>query len=367
MRRALLAALLVAALGGVLALAARWFWVTPRAEAAAPLLFVVEPGEPLAHVAQRLTRADLIRGGERLGAHAFVWLARATGRERGAKHGEYDLSAALSPQRILDRLVEGRVKTYELVLPEGLRLDEIAARIQAAGIARAPALERRARDGRFARSLGVPADSLEGYLAPETYRFGRKTPEDVALRRMVLEFFAKWTEADHERLARSGFTLHQVVTLASVVEKETGSPAERPRIAGVFRNRLRIGMRLQSDPTVIYGLVVTRGGFDGNLRRVDLEADTAYNTYTRAGLPPGPIASAGMSSIRAVLEPEASRDLYFVSRNDGTHVFAATLRDHVANVNRYQASAARRRAKSGAPGNGAPGAGHGRNTRPHPP
>jgi UPF0755 protein len=348
MRRALLASGLCAvALCAAAAFSARWFWVSPRAQTATPLLFVVEPGEPLAHVARRLARAGLIRGGEPAGARAFVWLARIAGLERGAKHGEYQLSAALSPAGILQRLVQGRVKTYELVLPDGLRLDEVALRVDAAGIARAPALLRRARDRRFARSLGVPADTLEGYLAPETYRFGRNTPEDIVLRRMVREFFAKWTPGDHARLAHSSLSLHQIVTLASIVEKETGDPAERPRIAAVFHNRLRRGMRLQSDPTVIYGVIAARGGFDGNLRRVDLEADTPYNTYTRAGLPPGPIAGAGMGSIRAVLAPDGTSDLYFVSRNDGTHEFAATLRDHVDNVNRYQKPQARRsRARS---------------------
>jgi UPF0755 protein len=219
-----------------------------------------------------------------------------------------------------------------------MRLDEVAARVQWAGIGRGPALLRRARDAAFARSLGVPADSLEGYLAPETYRFRRDTAPEEALRRMVREFFGKWTEADRAALRRSGLTLHQAVTLASIVEKETASPAERPRIAAVFRNRLARGMRLQSDPTVIYGVVLATGTFSGDLRRADLEADTSYNTYTRTGLPPGPIASVGMDAIRAVLDPEKTAFLYFVSRNDGTHVFSATLTDHVANVNRYQRS-----------------------------
>jgi UPF0755 protein len=337
-KRAALAALAALSIGLALALAVRTVFLSPRAAEAPPLLFTIEPGEPLAHVARRLARAGLIRGGQGVGARAFVWFARLTGRERGVKHGEYELSAALSADEILTRLFEGRVKTYELVLPEGLRADEIAARIEELGIARAAPLLRRTRDPRFVRSLGVAADSLEGYLAPETYRFRRDTPEDDVLRQLVREFFARWTEEDRRALAASSLTLHQVVTLASIVEKETGSAPERPRIAAVFHNRLRRGMRLQSDPTVIYALIADRGGFDGNLRRADLERDTPYNTYTRAGLPPGPIASPGMEAIRAVLAPEESRYLYFVSRNDGTHEFSVTLRDHEANVDRYQSN-----------------------------
>ena len=132
------------------------------------------------------------------------------------------------------------------------------------------------------------------------------------------------------------------MTLASIVEKETGAAHERPRIAAVFRNRLERRMRLQSDPTVIYGVLRTRGEFDGNLRRGDLEADTPYNTYTRGGLPPGPISSASMASIRAVLTPEDVPYLYFVSQNDGTHYFSTTLREHVNAVNRYQKRRRRR-------------------------
>jgi UPF0755 protein len=188
----------------------------------------------------------------------------------------------------------------------------------------------------FTRSLGIEAETLEGYLYPETYRFRRETPADEVLRAFVGEFNRRLTEETRAQIAASGMTLHEVVTLASIVEKETAVAAERPLIAAVFRNRLEKRMRLQSDPTVIYGIVRTRGHFDGNLRRRDLKRDTPYNTYTRGGFPPGPIANPTIASIDAVLAPADTPYLYFVSRNDGTHVFSNTLKEHTNAVNRYQ-------------------------------
>jgi len=232
--------------------------------------------------------------------------------------------------------VTGKVKTHAVTFPEGLRIDEIASRIEAAGIASSVAFLSRARSPELARSLGIDGNSVEGYLYPETYRFRRDTAPDEIISRMHAELIERWSEADREALGASGMTLHQVVTLASIVEKETSVPEERTLVAAVFRNRLALGMALQTDPTVIYGIFSTRGTFDGNLRRIDLQTDTPYNTYTRRGLPPGPIANPSMESIRAVLTPARVPYLYFVSRNDGTHAFSSTLADHNAAVRRYQ-------------------------------
>jgi UPF0755 protein len=241
----------------------------------------------------------------------------------------------MTPVAILDKLVSGAVKTYAVTLPEGLRLDEIAERLEAAGIVEAQAFLEQARDPELVRELGIEAKTLEGYLYPETYRFPRDAPPRDVVRGMVAQFESRWDVTD-EDLASMGLSLHEVVTLGSIVEKETGAPDERPLIAAVFRNRLRRQMRLQSDPTVIYGILETRGHFDGNIRRRDLEQDTPYNTYTRSGLPPGPIASVSMESLRAVVEPADVPYLYFVSRNDGTHHFSSTLAEHARAVDRYQ-------------------------------
>jgi UPF0755 protein len=299
-------------------------------------VFEVRSGESLHSLSRRLGEAGILDDHVLLGPRLLVWYARLLGVDREVKSGEYDLSPSTAPVDILAKLVAGTVKTHAVTLREGLRLDEIAAVLGDAGIVEADAFLQRARDPELARTLGVEAETLEGYLYPETYRFPRGADPRELVEAMVRQFRAAWSDADHQRLAASDLTLHEAVTLASIVEKETGQGDERPLIAAVFRNRLRRGMRLQTDPTVIYGRILVHGEFDGNLRRRDLQEDTPYNTYTRGGLPPGPIASAGIESIRAVLDPADVPYLYFVSRNDGTHVFSTTLKEHNVAVNRYQ-------------------------------
>jgi UPF0755 protein len=326
---------------GMLALGAL-IWVgrglfVPADPSGAERSFVIKAGEPLGQVVRRLDREGLLTTRTGFGPRILVAYARLRGVDRDVKAGEYALSPALSPTEILDKIRSGDVSTFALTLPEGLNVWEVAKRIEENGIAPASAVVELARSKKFTKELGVEADSLEGYLYPETYRFERGTDPAAALRTMVQEFQARWTDRDRQLLASSGRTLHQVVSLASVVEKETGAAAERPRIARVFVNRLTRGMRLQSDPTVIYGIMVASGGaFSGNLRRADLERDHPYNTYRRSGIPPGPIASVSIESVRAVLEPEKGDFLYFVSRNDGTHQFSSTLAEHNRAVTRYQ-------------------------------
>jgi UPF0755 protein len=299
-------------------------------------VFVVAPDESLGSVARRLDASGLLPSAPLFGPETFVLYARATRADRKMKSGEYELDSGMRPVEILRKLVAGEVMTHPVVLPEGLRIDEVAARLEAAGILPASEFAGLAGDAARARALGIEADGLEGYLYPETYRFPRGADSREVAAAMVEEFRSRLGADDHAAIARSGRSLHEVVTLASIVEKETAVGSERALIAAVFHNRLARGMRLQSDPTVIYGLVRTRGGFDGNLRKRDLLADTPWNTYTRAGLPPGPIASATIDSIRAVLAPADVRYLYFVARRDGTHQFSNTLEEHTRAVNLYQ-------------------------------
>jgi UPF0755 protein len=303
---------------------------------AAEKIFEVKPGASLHRVTLDLTEAGLVNDGW-FGARGLVAYARIYQLERGIKSGEYRLSAAMSPTEILDQLISGNVATYPVTIPPGFNLWEIAARLEAEELIQdADAFLALVSNPEFTRSLEIEADTLEGYLYPETYQFQKHTPDKAVAETLVEQFRRALTRQDQERLAKSGRTLHQVVTLASVVEKETGAAPERPRIAGVFENRLKRGMMLQSDPTVIYGILVTRGEFDGNIRRRDLREDTPYNTYTRTGMPPGPIASPGIDAIRAVLAPEEHKYLYFVSMNNGTHQFSKTLREHNRAVDRYQ-------------------------------
>ncbi len=296
-------------------------------------LFSVERGQGLGHVANRLEAAELIRD-----ARAAALYGRIRGDQARLHAGEYELSPSWSVRTILDRITSGRVKTYEIVLPEGLRTSEIALRLEATGLANAAAFEEATRDAAFAESLDIPQGSLEGYLYPETYRLPRNQSARKIARVLVDQFNRVWTQI--EPLAReSTLSRHEIVTLASIVEKETAAPEERPLIAAVFLNRLRKGMRLETDPTVIYGIA----NFDGNLKRQHLEdRSNPYNTYRISGLPPGPIANPGIDSLRAVLEPAETNYLYFVSKNDGTHHFSSSYREHVNAVQRYQLRRRRR-------------------------
>jgi len=326
---AVVAGLLFAALlAGAAALSAGVNWaLSPALASAPPVIFQVQPGASLGQVARSLESRGLIRS-----ALAFKWLARYRELDGALQVGEYELSAAQAPRDILMQIVEGRVVVYEVVIPEGLTVVQIASRLEAAGLADAAAFRLFAFDPASAASLGVEGSTLEGYLFPETYRLPHGLGVREIAKVLVDQFLRVWREIE-PRAKSQQLSMREVVTLASIVEKETAAPEERPLIASVFRNRLKRGMRLETDPTVIYGIP----DFDGNLRRQDLEnTDNPYNTYQISGLPPGPIASPGADSLRAVVDPAESDYLFFVSRNDGTHVFSKTYSEHVREVDRYQ-------------------------------
>ncbi|UCE84900.1 MAG: endolytic transglycosylase MltG [Deltaproteobacteria bacterium] len=301
--------------------------LAPLRPDAEPTSFEVPRGSTLGSIARNLERRAIVRS-----ARAVEWLARLRGISADLQAGEYRLSASLSPGEILDILASGRVVTHEVVLPEGLTAVEIAQRLEAAGLTRATEFVALARDPASAARFGVEGPTLEGYLFPDTYRMPRNlTPSQIA-QVLMEQFLRVWNEISAAAAAQ-GLSMREVATLASIVEKETSAPQERPLIAGVFRNRLALGMRLESDPTVIYGIP----DFDGNLKRVHLlDSENPYNTYQRSGLPPGPIANPGADSLRAVVSPADTDYLFFVSRNDGTHIFSRSYREHVNNVNRFQ-------------------------------
>jgi UPF0755 protein len=249
--------------------------------------------------------------------------------------GEYRFAEPLSTFEVLEKLVSGDTFTFAVTIPEGLTLVETADLLAARGLAEKSAIQRAFEERETVADLDPEAPSLEGYLYPTTYRFPRSVAPEELARALVGQFKRVFADDRRAAAATLGLTPRQVVTLASVIEKETGLPQERPLIASVFWNRLRIGMPLQSDPTIIYALELA-GRFDGNLRRADLEIDSPYNTYRFPGLPPGPIASPGEGSIRAVLEPADTTYLYFVSRNDGSHHFSSSYSEHVSAVRKYQ-------------------------------
>jgi UPF0755 protein len=293
----------------------------------APVRIDVEPGQTFRQTAEKLEAAGLVPSGE-----ALVAYARLREIDRKVHYGAYEFREPMRPIDLIEKMVSGEVLVFKVTIPEGRTLREITATLGEVGLGDAEEFLALARDPAFARSVGVEADTLEGYLFPETYFFSPYARKAEILGAMVGRFRDAVGRDLAEASAASGLTPHQVVTLASIVEKETGKPDERPLIAAVFRNRLRIGMPLQADPTVIYGIE----NFDGNLTRRHLETPTEYNTYQRAGLPPGPIASPGREAVRAVLAPADVPYLYFVARDDGSHEFSVTLADHNRAVNRWQ-------------------------------
>jgi UPF0755 protein len=253
------------------------------------------------------------------------------GKAGSLQAGEYALSPAMSYRSLVQTLHQGRVVLHAVLVPEGFTQREIIRRLAEAGLLRAENARALASDPEFVRRLGLSGDSLEGYLFPDTYSFPRGLGARAVLTRLVRRFHEVWRPLAPKARAL-GLSRREAVTLASIIEAEAGLDRERPLISAVYHNRLAKGMPLQADPTVIYGL----DDFDGNLRRSDLRADTPYNTYTRQGLPPGPICSPGAASLAAAVAPARVDYLYFVATGDGGHHFSATYRQHVNAVNRFQ-------------------------------
>jgi len=290
----------------------------------------IRQGASSSEIGRQLAAAQVIRD-PRLFRTALWW----TGRGRSLKAGEYRFDHALTPLNVVDVLARGDVYTVRLTFPEGLSIEEMAKLYESHGFGKASEFVAAARNVNRIRELDAKASDLEGYLFPETYSLPRQVSAVRLVDLMVDRFLAVYGDTLRARASAEGLTTRQAVTLASLVEKETGKPEERPIVAAVYRNRMKIGMPMQADPTVVYALSKARR-YDGNIRREDLSLDSPYNTYKYPGLPPGPIASPGKASLEAALMPADVPYLYFVSRNDGSHVFAETLDEHNANVRKFQ-------------------------------
>jgi UPF0755 protein len=287
----------------------------------------VEQGDSLAAVARKLRAQKLIKN-ERL----FLLWARLRGLETKIHLGLYRFEAPVGAREILDRLATGQGVFHKITIPEGLTVNEIAALLGKMQVADGEKFLAAASEPELLASLGLLNRGIEGYLFPSTYYFTPSTPEKNIVLAMA-EQFRKTSAQVLERFnGAHRLTPHELITLASIIEKETGIEAERPLISAVFHNRLRLSMPLQSDPTVIYGLK----DFQGNLTRKNLQDPSPYNTYRVPGLPPGPICNPGLSSIKAALEPADVRYLYFVSKNDGSHQFSESLEAHSRAVKTYQ-------------------------------
>lgn len=314
-------------MAGWLLVSYQQFQNTPLILPATGTTFEVPPGASLSQMANRLHAQGIITQ-----PRMFVMLGRGQDVAHRLQAGEYTLQAGMIPQDLLSLMTAGKVIQHDLTLIEGHNFSEMLARIHAH-----PMIEVTLTDldhAAIMERLGYPGEHPEGRFLADTYYFPRNTTDVAFLQRayqaMQDGLGAAWA-ARAEGLPLK--TPYEALILASIVEKETGKAEERAAIAGVFVRRLHKGMRLQTDPTVIFGL---GEGFDGNLRRRDLLADTPYNTYTRYGLPPTPIAMPGRAAIQAALHPADGVSLYFVSRGDGSHYFSATLKEHELAVDKYQ-------------------------------
>jgi UPF0755 protein len=290
----------------------------------------IPPGASPADIRRRLVDAGVVSD-EFIFRAALLW----TGRARMLKAGEYRFDRPMGATEVVETIAGGDVYEHPITFPEGLTIREMSAIYESRGLGKAREFIDAAQEAALINDLDPAAQDLEGYLFPETYALSRGTPVTRLIAMMVDRFRTTYAELQASRSGGTEFTLRQVVTLASLVEKETAKSEERAIVAAVYRNRLTRGMAMQADPTVVYALVKA-GTYDGNIRKRDLAFDSPYNTYKYPGLPPGPIASPGRAAIEAALAPADAPFLYFVSRNDGSHVFAETLARHNANVYEYQ-------------------------------
>lgn len=262
----------------------------------------------------------------------FYFLARFKGNLTSIKAGEYLLYTHMTPLDVLDTLVSGRTLLYRLTVPEGHNVYQVADTAASLGLTSKEEFISKAHDPLFIQELHIQGISVEGYLFPETYFLSKPVTADKIIRTMVQKFWDHFSDDLRFKSQKLGLTEHQVVILASLIEKETGVSEERRLISAVFHNRLKIKMKLQSDPTVIYGIK----NFSGNLTKKDLQTSTPYNTYTHEGLPIGPIANPGREALEATVNPAPVNYLYFVSKNDGSHFFSSTYKEHLKAVKQYQ-------------------------------
>ncbi len=290
----------------------------------------IPKGASIQQIVVILDKAGLINADAR-----FILIARLTGLAGSLQAGEFSLQTNLKPVDVIRELAFAHPLEHSVTITEGLNTEEVADILAADGWVDKQRFLHLAHDRAFLDELGLRGSlSVEGYLFPDTYHLVRPPPEEKQIiRKLVERALSVWESLAGTDVA-SGLSRNEVFTLASIIEKETGRPEERPVIAGVFLNRLRKNMRLQSDPTVIYGMA----DFDGNLLRSDLKEPTPYNTYLIPGLPPGPICNPGKEALQAVLLPDKNDYLYFVSRNDGTHHFSKTLKEHNRAVREYRRS-----------------------------
>ncbi len=296
------------------------------------VLLEITSGMSLSGISELLYQKGVIRN-----RWAFYWGVLQKNAFHRIQAGEYELSPSMSVNEVLNVLIKGLVKRYALVVPEGFNVFDIARRLNEMGICSFSDFLRISRDSEFLKRVNVDADSLEGYLFPDTYWFVKNTPAERVAEAMTRRFWQIWDKNGYEARAKAmNISVKDVLTMASIIEKETGIREERFLISAVFWNRLRKAMPLQADPTVIYGLLSETEPFKDTITVADLRSSTPYNTYVIKGMPKGPICNSGKDSIEAALYPANVPYLYFVAQADGSHYFSLNLREHHSAVERYR-------------------------------
>jgi len=307
-----------------------WASIPYKGYGAAFVIIEIQEGDSAARALEKLESHGIVQR-----SMLSLLYLRLTGRSRNIQVGEYAFTRPMTPGEVFDKIISGDVHYHRVTVLEGSRLDEIITQFVRAGFGSEEDYLEAVRDVSSIADLDDEAVDLEGYLFPDTYSLKKGTRPAAVMGIMVARFREVFQPAWVESARRHGLSVRQAVTLASLVERETALAEENPIVASVFHNRLRRGMRLQCDPTVIYALAM-RNAYDGNIRKVDLRIDSRYNTYRYSGLPPGPIGSPGASALQASVEPADTDYLYFVSMNKGRHYFSRTLAEHNRAVWEYQ-------------------------------
>lgn len=291
------------------------------------VLVDIPTGSSFLQVTEILNRAGLIKS--RIFFYSLTIIKNA---RRHIRAGEYEFNTSLTPSAMIDKLLRGEIKVHKVIIREDLSMREIASLLEEEKLINKEKFFELAYDKDFLESLNIKASSIEGYLFPDTYCLDRSMSTHQIVKIMVNEFWKKMSPEMIKRAGEMNLDIHRVVTMASMIGKETGYDGEKPIISAVFYNRIKKGMRLQSDPTAVYDME----NFSGKIVYSHLRRKSPYNTYIIKGLPPGPIANPGLTSLKAVLYPTSDKYLYFVSKNDGTHFFSNSFNEHVQAINRYR-------------------------------
>jgi UPF0755 protein len=317
------------------------FVLTPASANSQQVVFELKSGQSFSDIAEILHQQGVVKS-----AQAFSIYARISGSRARIKRGEYLLNTHMRPAEVLAILTSGKSIARSFTVSEGLNIFDIATLFETKGYGKREDFLSAAFDSESAtKILGFKAPSFEGFLFPETYQITKYTTAKELVAAMARRHLSVWQQVTNEANL-PGWTPMQVVTLASIIEKETGAAHERPLISSVFHNRLQKRMKLQTDPTILYGMALEQGQMPTAIGKADILRPTKYNTYTIAGLPPGPIANPGLEAIKAALRPASSEYLFFVSQNNGTHVFSKNYADHNTAVRKFQLDAKAREGKS---------------------